>query len=325
MIATRLSTSPSHVLLAMLLVMAAYIFTGCAPTMKGEVKEDISITEQTKRLEEVGFDYRGPQYTVAILRFENKTPSKVLGIGKAATDILRTNLKKAGLEPILLSEEEMRDQERLIELQQTGAVKVGRKDASAGFESVDYRISGSITAYSEVDEGVNYLIGKTRTRIARVQVDYALVDVASGISLVAESGTGVYKKRTREILGFGGKSTADPGLRDGALRDALSKAMTSMIEKLNAQPFRGKVLLIEGDTIVIRAGTKSRIDPGTILNVYRSGKELVDPDTGRVIGRREKLIGEIVLSSHQSERISEASIKSGTGFKAGDVVKVLIK
>lgn len=320
--AIRLSTGLRRVLLIMVLAQAAYIFTGCAPTMKGEVKEDVSITEQTKRLEEVGFDYRGPQYTVAILRFENKTPSKVLGVGKVATDILRTNLKKAGLEPIVLSEEEMRDQERLIELQQTGAVKVGRKDASSGFEPVDYRISGSVTAYSEVDEGVDFLLGKTRTRIARVQVDYALVDVASGISLVAESGTGIYRKRIREILGFGGKGIADPGLRDGALRDALSKATTTMIEKLNAQPFRGRVLLVEGNTIVIRAGTKSRLDPGTILNVYRSGRELVDPDTGRVIGRREKLIGVIVLSTHQSERVSEASIKSGAGFRAGDVVKV---
>jgi len=49
----------------------------------------------------------------------------------------------------------------------------------------------------------------------------------------------------------------------------------------------------------------------------------VDPDTGRVLGKREKQVGEIELISHQDENISEAKIKSGSGFKAGDVVKTL--
>ncbi len=318
----RFSTDLGRLFIVALMVQGLYLFTGCAPTMRGEVREDVSVTEQTKELEELGLEYRGPRYNIAIIRFENKTPSKALGVGGAATDILRTIVKKAGLEPIVVSDEELREHERIKELQKSGAVKTGLKDASSGFESVDYRISGAVTAYSEVDEGVDYLVGKTRVHVARVQVDYALVDVATGKSLVAESGMGEYRKRIREILGFGGKGTVDPGLRDGALRDALTKAMARMIEKLNEQPFRGRVLLVDGDTVVIRAGRRSRLDAGTVLDVYRSGEELVDPDTGRVIGRREKLIGRIVINRHQDEEISEARVKSGSGFMAGDVVKV---
>jgi hypothetical protein len=95
-----------------------------------------------------------------------------------------------------------------------------------------------------------------------------------------------------------------------------------MVEKLNTMPFTGKVLLVDGKSVTIRAGTRSRIEPGTVLSVYSTGVDLVDPDTGRVIGKREKLIGEIKLAEHQGERISEAEVSSGTGFKAGDVVKV---
>ncbi len=318
----RFSGPALRLLFALVMIQGAYLLSGCGPTMTGEVKEDVTLTGETKKLETLGLDYRGPRYNIAIIRFENKTPSKALGVGRAATDILRTIVKKSGLEPIVVSDEELRQQERIKELQKSGALKTGLKDASSGFESVDYRISGAVTAYSEVDEGVDYLIGKTRVHVARVQVDYALVDVATGKSLVAESGMGEYRKRTREILGFGGKGTFDPGLRDGALRDALTKAMARMIEKLNEQPFRGRVLLVEGDTVVIRAGTRSRLEPGTVLDVFRSGEELVDPDTGRVIGRREKLIGQIVIERHQDEEISEAKVKSGSGFSVGDVVKV---
>jgi curli biogenesis system outer membrane secretion channel CsgG len=297
------------------------VLAGCGPTMTGAVKEDVTLTEETASLEEAGREYRGPEYNIAIMTFNNKTPTKVLGIGEVATEILRTIVKKAGLEPVLMSESEMRDQERLIALQQTGAVKTGRKSADEGFVSVDYRISGAITSYSELEESTDILIAKTKTRIARVQVDYALVDVASGKSLLVESGTGEYRKKTGGILGFGSKSTADPGLRDGALRDALTKAMNMMITKLNAEPFRSTILAVEGDTVYIRAGTRSRFDPGTVFTVYRTGAEFVDPETGRVVGRRQKLIGEIVITGHQSDRISKASVESGVGLKAGDIVR----
>lgn len=317
--------NPSRVLtrlfMVVLLVQAGYLLTACSPKTTGAVREDVSITGQTDKLEEEGVRYRGPQYNVAIMTFENKTPSRVIGVGEAATDILRTIVKKAGLEPMVLTESEMREQERLIRLQQTGALKTGKRDASEGFESVDFRISGAVTSYSELEEGSDILVAQSKTHVARVQVDYALVDVASGKSLVADSGMGEYRKKTGGLFGLGSKSTADVGLREGALRDALTKAMTTMVAKLNAQPFRGSVLAVDGPTVVVRAGTRSRLDPGTVFSVYRPGQNLIDPDTGRVIGKRQKKIGEIVLTEHQGERISDAEIKSGAGFRAGDIIK----
>ncbi|MEK7773370.1 MAG: hypothetical protein AAB307_03405, partial [Deltaproteobacteria bacterium] len=89
---------------------AAFLLTSCAPTTTGAVREDVSITGQTQKLDEEGVRYSGPQYNIAILTFANKTPSRALGVGEAATDILRTIIKKSGLEPISLTESEMREQ-----------------------------------------------------------------------------------------------------------------------------------------------------------------------------------------------------------------------
>jgi hypothetical protein len=247
----------------------------------------------------------------------------VLGIGEAATDILRTQLKSAGLEPIDISEDAMQQQEELIKHQQTGAVKKGKKDAAEGFESVDYRVQGAITAYSEAEEGKDLLITQSKTQIARVTVDYSLIDIATGKSLLAESGAGEYKKETGGVLGFGSRSTADVGLRDGALRDAFSKVLEKMINKLTALPYQSRIMLVEGPTVIIRAGEKSKLAAGTKLGVYRAGQDLIDPETGRSMGKREKLIGEITLLSHQNERISEAKITSGTGFVVGDIVRAM--
>jgi len=259
---------------------------------------------------------------VAIIAFRDKTPGKALGVARAATEILRTLLKKAGLEPIVLTEDDLREQERLIGLQDTGVVKKGKKDTLAGYDSIDFRISGAVTSYSAVEESTNVLLAQSKTVRSRVGVDYALVDVETGRSLVADSGLGEYSKTTGGLLGLGSKSTFDMSLRDGALRDALTRALRKMIATLNTLPYRGRVLDVEGNMLYIRAGTKSRLKTGTVLSVYRRGKKLVDPDTGRVIGRAEKKIGEVVLSTHQDERISRAVIKSGSGFRAGDVVRL---
>lgn len=304
-------------------IVSLMTLTGCQATMTGQVKEDVSVTGQTQRMEAAGARYSGPQYTVAIIKFANKTPSKVLGLGESATDILRTLVKNAGLEPIDVSEEAMQQQEELIKRQQTGAVKAGKKSAAEGFESVDYRIQGAITAYSEVEEGSDMVIVQKKTQIARVQVDYSLVDVASGKSLLAESGMGEYRKETGGALGFGSKSSADVGLRDGALRDAFSKVMEKMINKLNAQPFTSRIIAMDGQTAIIRAGEKSKLAPGTKLGVYRAGQDLIDPETGRSLGKREKLIGEIALVNHQNDRISEAKVSSGLGFQPGDIVRAI--
>lgn len=308
--------------LPVIIALFSLSFTGCAtaPVMTGAVQKDSSLTGQTTRLEEVGTQYSGPEYTIGIITFKNKT--RTPNLEKPAADILATMLKSAGLEPIMLTEEEMLEQENMIKLQQTGAVKTGKKNAAEGFESVDYRVSGSITEYSEVEEGSSNPLKQTKDQVARVTVDYGLVDISTGKRLLQKSGMGEYRKTTGGYLGFGSKSTADIGLRDGALRDAMAKAMTEMINELNKKPFQGRVLEIDGKTVIFRAGTKSKLSTGAKLGVYRPGGDLKDPDTGRVIGKREKLIGEIMLTGHQGDRVSEGMVSSGSGFQPGDTVRV---
>lgn len=311
----KMFTLPVFVL-SMTLMLA-----GCSPKTSGEVTSDVSVTGQTKALEDEGAKYSGPAYNVAILTFKNKTASRALGVGEAATDILRTIIKKSGLNPISLTVDELKEQERLIELQQTGALKTGKKDAAAGFSSVDYRVSGAVTSFSQVAESSDFIIGGSKTQIARVQVDYALVDIQTGETVLAESGNGEYRKKTSQILGVGSKSTMDTSLRDGALRDAMSKAMTRMVEILNARPFTSRVLDVEGDEILIRAGTKSNLAAGTVLKVMSEGRAIKDPDTGRVIGRKQKKVGEIVIVSHVNANMSNTTVKSGSGFAVGNLVK----
>lgn len=297
--------------------------SACTTSMTGQVKDDSTLTGQTKKLEAAGAAYTGPQYTIGIVQFDNKAPAKITGIGEAAATILRTQLEAAGIKTILLDENALKEQDKFRALQRSGVIKTGKKDADSGFDALDYRLSGAITAYSEVEEGVDAIVFQKKSTVARVTVDYALVDIATGKPLVAESGAGEYRKTTTGALGLGAKSTFDPNLRDGALRDALAKATEKVIRKLSSMPFQGKLLAVDQGSVVLKAGSTSQLSPGTKLEVFHVGEALLDPDNGQVLGYRENKIGIVQLDSHQNENLSTATIVSGSGFKVGDVAKVM--
>lgn len=302
-------------------VSLVLLTTACSTSMSGKAKDDSTLSGQTQQLATAGAAYTGPQYTIGIVQFENKAPAKVTGIGEAAATILRTQLESAGLQTILLDEGALKEADKITALQKTGVIKVGKKDASVGFDALDYRLSGAITAYSEVEEGVDAIVFQKKSTVARVTVDYALIDIATGKPLVAESGAGEYRKTTTGALGLGSKSSFDANLRDGALRDALAKATEKVIKKLSAMPYQGKILAIDSDFVVLKAGTRSQLKIGSQLNVYHIGEALRDPDNGQVLGYKESKVGVVQISRHQNENLSEATVVSGTGFKAGDLVK----
>ena len=82
----------------MMIVLTAFIAAGCAPTMSGQVRDDTTLTGTSKQLQTSSdvSDYKGPKLRVGVVNFQNKTPSRVLGIGEAAADILGTIMQKTG-------------------------------------------------------------------------------------------------------------------------------------------------------------------------------------------------------------------------------------
>jgi len=298
-----------------------FVISSCTTHTTGRAKDDSTWSGETKQLESAGAAYTGPQYTIGIVQFDNKAPAKVSGVGEAAATILRTQLETAGLKTILLDEKALKEADKFKVLQRSGVLKIGKKDADSGFDALDYRLSGAITAYSEVEEGVDAIVFQKKSTVARVTVDYALVDIATGKPLVAESGAGEYRKTTTGALGLGARSSFDPNLRDGALRDALAKATEKVIRKLSNMPFQGKLLAVDGTSLILKAGRRSQLKEGTQLAVYHIGEALIDPDNGQILGYRESRIGVIKIASHQNENLTSATIVSGSGFQVGDVAK----
>ena len=289
-----------------------FIISACSGHMSGKARDS-----STWPGEGAGTAYTGPQYTIGIPQFGSKAPATVSGAGEAAAAILKTQLETARLETILLDEYAFRE----AMLLRPGDARTGNKDTGSGFDAPDYRLSGAIAAYSEVEEQIDTTFSRKKYLVARVTVDYAFSDNTTGRSLMVESGAGEYRKIATGALGLDTKSSFDPELRDGALHDALTKVTGKVIRKLGSMPFQGRLLAVDGTSLVLKAGRRSWLKEGTQLAVYRVNKVLVDPDNGQVLGYKESKVGVIQISDHRDENLSSATIVSGNGFKAGDVVK----
>ncbi len=317
----------SRLMLVMMLLASLVWTAGCAPSISGAVKDDTTVTGTSAELAKTTTDveeYQGPKLRVGVVNFQNKTPSKVLGIGEAAADILGTILQKTGRFIVVPQQ----DTESIMQQQHMGATGAVNPDTAAKMGEIlglNAIVTGAVTAYSEVEEGKDLLIYKQKKQVARVTVDYRIVDTTTGVQLVADSGAGIYEKSAGTVLGMGGKTGYDPDLRDGALRDALTKAMVNMTKQLGKKKWNGRIAQVEGRDLYINAGEKSGLKVGTKLDVYRAGKAIIDPVTKVRKGQTETKIGQALVTRNDlgdDGDLSIATPSSGTGFNIGDVVRI---
>ncbi|MDY6822635.1 MAG: CsgG/HfaB family protein [Thermodesulfobacteriota bacterium] len=308
-------------IMAAVLMAAFLVINGCAPKISGQVKDDSSRTGIGDELSKKE-GYTGPKLRVGVVNFQNKTPSRVLGIGESAADILGTILQKTGRFIVIPQQ----DMESILEQQSMGASGTIDPSTAAKMGKVlglNAIVTGAITAYSEAEEGQDYLVYKKKKQIARVTVDYRVVDTTTGVQIMADSGQGEYAKSTGGALGLGSKSSYDTDLRDGALRDALTKAMVNMLDQLEETEWRGRIAQVKGQRVYINAGKEVGLKVGDVLVVQELGEKIVDPQTRVVIGRAPGNIkGELMITGFFGKNGSVATVRSGGGFQTNDLVKL---
>ena len=141
--------------------------------------------------------------------------------------------------------------------------------------------------------------------------------------MFAAHGNGEFRKESGGILGFGSKSSVDTSLKDGALRDALGKAMNNITAQLTSDRWTGRIASIKGSNIYINAGQNTGLNIGDVLVVQELGDEIIDPQTGVSLGRAPgQTRGQLKITAFFGKDGSVASIVSGSKFKQNDLVKL---
>ncbi|MBT4193620.1 MAG: hypothetical protein HOM14_17990 [Gammaproteobacteria bacterium] len=306
-------------LVSTVFVCGALFLSGCTSTVKSVHRDD---NVKVNAMEASSVDFKGAKLRVGVVNFENNAARKVRDIEIVATNILTTMLQESGQFIVVPRQ----DLDAILDQQDLSASKIIGPNTAIHLGKVlglNAILTGSITSYAELVESSNTILTQSKTLVAKVGVDYRIVDTTTGVQLFASHGNGEFRKTSGGLLGFGSKSSADTSLKDGALRDALAKAMNKITGQLTSDLWSGRIAQIKGKFIYINAGKQTGLRIGDTLIVQELGEDIIDPQTGVSLGRAPGVVrGKLQINSFFGKNGSVAGVISGGGFRNNDLVKL---
>ena len=299
-----------------------------------------------------GWGQAAPKKRVAVFDFDNaaaqggmKIPFVELNppnLGKAAAELLITKLVQDGSVSViernaidkLLAEQNLTNSDRTDPVT---AAKLGR------VLGVDAIILGTITHFDYADKttggggarfgGFGGSSMKTKHDIdAKVQISTRLVSPDTAEVLAVSQGAGEIKRKgvkidirdTSQINVMGGN--ANNPLMNECMDSAIAQLATQLEQEFPKLPERMPVIdgLVadanESGHLVLNVGAHDGVKLGDRLQVWRAGKEIRDPASGKVLMRDDTLLGEAVVTSVND--ISSIAQYTGTEpVKIRDLVK----
>lgn len=102
----------------------------------------------------------------------------------------------------------------------------------------------------------------------------------------------------------------------------MAKSVSSqMTDQLTSTVFPMRILNIQDLQVWVNRGNDGGLKKGDILHVFRPGVELVDPDTGEVLGSAETKVGKIKVTQINPKFTIAQVIMSDGEIKKGDIVR----
>lgn len=249
---------------------------------------------------------------IAIARFTNETQSgntflvSASGdrLGKQASDILSARLAET---------------QQFMLFERLDAEKTTAEQMMAGLEeqgiSVDYIILGSVSEFGRSTESESSVFSRTKTQKAYAKVNVRLVEVESGRIVFAAEGAGEASSSASKTLGVGNSAGFDQSLTDMAISAAISEVTSNLVENMTAKPWKSYVLAMQDGMYIIAGGNSQGLSPGMTLTLYKSGKEIKNPQTGGMITLPGSKAGtmSLVMSVGEDEfsEVSFAELVSG--------------
>lgn len=278
----------------------------------------------------------GAKPRVAVLEFKNKAPHAWGHVGAAAQDILISELVRKGKYTVI-------DRERLAEvLQEKNLSLSGDIDPKTAVKAgkllgVEYVIVGSVTEFGSVQShaSTGWLGGRlpsvdVGTTQFSAAIDARAISTTTGEVVWADTAKESTTDARVYVAGAGG-GAVDEAQADKVIRPVCAQLVTSLEKKKlttsglggasDVSGISGKIARVDEDGVYINVGAEAGIQAGQVFQVARKGKVITDPDTGEVLGAEETKVGQIKVAAVKGPRLSLCSVVSGSGFKAGDILK----
>ncbi|MBN1808534.1 MAG: hypothetical protein JW909_05660 [Planctomycetes bacterium] len=286
-------------------------------------------------------DYRGPKQRLAVTEFENKVPQQFHSMVPLAD--LESQLVTAVFATNRYVLVERKEIAKVIQEQDFGASGRVAKPSAAQIGQVlgaQFLVEAAITQY--IPNAANFAAGgggigskaagglAFNRKRAELTMNMRIIDATTSeiIASVQKTGwqaswglgTGAVGGGASGVAGAG--STGGRALNIGrAAESCMAKMVYEVVGALKEKAWQGSIMLVKGTQVYVNAGETMGMQRGMVLRAMSKGEELVDPETGLVLGSETTEIGTITITDVK-EKWSIASVTSGCqGLKKGDMVE----
>lgn len=183
--------------------------------------------------------------------------------------------------------------------------------AMGTLKGADYIVYGSLASFS-VEEKTTQLPGSSRSftsKVGHVEGNMRIVDARSG-DIMASRKISVVEKID---------DTAKGSQQVTALADAYAEQVVMLLMN-SVYPIKVAAVGDDG-TIYINRGTDGGLNLDEVLDVFRPGKPIIDPDTGIQLGVEEKVIGQLKVTEVEDARSKGITTMEGVAIATGDILK----
>ena len=169
-----------------------------------------------------------------------------------------------------------------------------------------YSAFGTITRFEtdRTQKGLS-VVGGSETVIMEMTLDLRVVDNTVGTIVCSDQVTGKISTGTSQagFMGFGSASE-----NQGAIGELLDNLAQNVVAKIVTTLYPIKIISVNVDekVVMISAG-EALVSVGNRLAVYAQGAQVVDPDSGEVLGNEESTVGEVRVIETQA-RFSKCEI-----------------
>jgi curli biogenesis system outer membrane secretion channel CsgG len=277
----------------------------------------------------------GLKKVVAVSNFENKSSYGGGGqwnLGTGMSDQLTDALIQSG-QFTVLERETLGDVMAEQDLAASGRMQKSNSARTGKLTSAQILIKGAVTEFDLQSSGSGGGIGIKGFRLgsskeeAHVGLIIRLIDTTTAEVLDSKRVEGKATAGGLSIgvdvgdFDFGSDSFAKTPLGK-ATQITIDNAVKYIADKLKDLPFQGRVIKASSpDDIYISAGETVNAREGDEFTVYSKGEELIDPDTGELLGVEEEKVGAVKIHTVKEKYSKAKATSGGDKIKRGDIIR----
>ncbi|MCG8377171.1 MAG: hypothetical protein MI702_11895 [Chlorobiales bacterium] len=213
----------------------------------------------------------------------------------------------------------------------SGAVTVETAVKLGKLLGADFMVLGAVTEfgwdkYGGRIPGTSRILGRSKGEVYNYNstITVRIVNVETSEIVFMGSGSGSHRTFGVGIKGYEASAESSyDSIAGETFKPAVEKIATEIrAESANMNTYQGfgRVADVEGSEVYINRGSKDGVKVGDRFTIKRFGREIKDPDTGKVLRRITKQVGVIEVVSVDGPNFSTCKLVEGEA-KAKDMVE----